>query len=340
MWNLEFRIRERSNPTRFSMNGEWKPTDLSEGVTLCGEGGFSCGKGDVENVFSEFPPPTLIEPEDSTTVKQNDPDSGCEFDPVRGYGFEIFFDWTGSEEDFLFYDVVVRNKNTQMNLFNDSVFDASELLFVDCNGFITDENLEDWEWFVVGIDNDFKRTHRSETRTFQFDPCRLDDGTPCSDDIRDFSDFMEFNFSRNPGLGFCPPIDSVFSANITVNENQAYVLNMSILEEGDPETDVCLNGELILEGEFSESECIKETPLEERLLTSEEIELVKSRFDNIEVFSIPDDICNEIAFDPCLINEFEWDLFLANDFLCSSPRITSSDSSTIIRTLELLRNGI
>jgi hypothetical protein len=343
LWEFEFRLKKHIDDNVLRLEGDWIATELSQYTFFCGtEGGeLFCSKKNIEDVFSELPPPTLINPVDNAIINQNEPVDDCPLDPKRGYGYSILFDWSGTSSEYDRYRLIVQKKDSSLILIDEFVSE-SEFLFVSCNSFIADDNLEDWEWFVLARDVDYKETKRGVINSFQFEPCRLDDGTPCSDDIRDFSDFTEFNFSRNPAwAGFCPPIDIVFSANITVNDNQEYVLNMSILEEGDPEVDVCLDGELILEGEYIEVECVKETQLEERLLTLQEIELVRSKFKNIEVFSTPDNFCYELEYPECLINVFEWDSFLANDSLCSYSHIPRSRSGDIMYgLLEGLRRGL
>ena len=47
-----------------------------------------------------------------------------------------------------------------------------------CHSFVADFNLTNWDWSVRAID-DQGQPGESTQGTFDFAPCRLDDGTPC-----------------------------------------------------------------------------------------------------------------------------------------------------------------
>ena len=61
--------------------------------------------------------------------------------------------------------------------------------------------------------------------------CAAQSGDGNGTEVRDFSDFTEFAFSREPGLGFCPLFDAVFDATIVLNEDGQYVASISALVE-------------------------------------------------------------------------------------------------------------
>ena len=48
-------------------------------------------------------------------------------------------------------------------------------------------------------------------------------------EVRDFSGFTEFSFEREPGLGFCPPLDAVFDATLALDDEGLYAANISVL---------------------------------------------------------------------------------------------------------------
>jgi len=130
--------------------------------------------------------PILNEPINDRTLRQNDPDIGCPFNPFSGFGFEIFFDWTDSEASsgIAGYQLFVIGPSAVFPLV-DTFVTESEFTYTSCNSFVIDSNLSDWEWTVqaVGSNGEVTKIEKlsevSETQTFQFEPCRFNDGTGC-----------------------------------------------------------------------------------------------------------------------------------------------------------------
>jgi hypothetical protein len=125
--------------------------------------------------------PELITPINTVSIIQNDSTSGCPLDPTKGYGYEIFFDWTDSDSPngISGYRLHVQHKDSQYPIV-DTFVTTSDYTYTSCNGFITDANLYDWEWRVQAEDNLNNPSLWSNTGVFQFEPCRLEDGSSCN----------------------------------------------------------------------------------------------------------------------------------------------------------------
>jgi hypothetical protein len=51
--------------------------------------------------------------------------------------------------------------------------------YTACGSFVSDANLNNWQWRVRAYDAKAQFTDWSGWASFQFAPCRLSDGTPC-----------------------------------------------------------------------------------------------------------------------------------------------------------------
>jgi len=124
--------------------------------------------------------PILITPINNEIIIQNNPDTGCPSDTPVGSGYSIFFDWTDSSSPngISGYQLVVKRKSAPLLLI-DTFVTVSEFDFLACSSFVTDFNLLDWEWTVQAEDNLGNLSQISETGLFQFEACRLPDGTLC-----------------------------------------------------------------------------------------------------------------------------------------------------------------
>jgi len=122
--------------------------------------------------------PGLLKPL-STAIEQNDPSSGCPDAGNRGQGFVIRFDWTDSEasEEIAGYQLWVMHRGSQFPLVDWEVGE-SEMIYLGC-GFVVDRNLKDWEWKVRARSLTDTYSAWSPVGTFEFQPCRLADGTKC-----------------------------------------------------------------------------------------------------------------------------------------------------------------
>lgn len=125
--------------------------------------------------------PELLIPIENLVITQNNPNIGCPPNPTRGFGYSIFFDWTDSisPNGISGYHVFVQRQGSPLPLIDTFVIN-SEFEFINCNGFVADFNLFDWEWTVQAQDNLGNLSNSSDTGLFQFEQCRLGDGTPCN----------------------------------------------------------------------------------------------------------------------------------------------------------------
>ena len=117
----------------------------------------------------------------NAVIRQNDPASGCPFKTTTGYGHRIFFDWTDSSSaiGIAGYELYVKQTNASIPVVNTFVSN-SQYTLVNCNSYVADINLQGWEWRVRARDCEGHLGPWSGTGVFQFAPCRLADGKPCS----------------------------------------------------------------------------------------------------------------------------------------------------------------
>ena len=121
----------------------------------------------------------------------------------------------------------------------------------------------------------------------------------CQDTQTDQSEFRHFRFEQAPALGFCPEADSVFAASIEAQEDGGYLLDVSMLEEGQAGVDECL------ENLLPDLPCLVVRDLAQRRLTDAEIARARETFGTIPMQCVSFD--EEICVDPCLVHVLEWD---------------------------------
>jgi hypothetical protein len=121
--------------------------------------------------------------------------------------------------------------------------------------------------------------------------------------VQDLSDFQQFEFSRTPALGFCPPVDSVYSATIDQDEEGRLLLRISILEERTASVDDC-ESEIL----FSDCPVVRELPARE--LTAEESDRLRSLLQTVAIETV---LHFPVCVDPCCINYVRWDDFELTD---------------------------
>ena len=164
-------------PDTGSVFGGWSgDSDCSDGVvTMSGERNCTA-------TFSAQPSgpaaPELLAPINNAAVVQNNPSIGCSLNPDRGYGFEIAFDWTDVAAA-VEYDLFAIHRGAPLPLVDTQV-SGSDHTNTRCNSFVTDSNLDDWDWRVRARDAQGNTGNWSQTATFRFEPCRLAGGGSCS----------------------------------------------------------------------------------------------------------------------------------------------------------------
>lgn len=132
-------------------------------------------------VSCAWAPPTLLSPVGTATVVQNDPATPCSPHPTRGRGFAISFDWSdlSHPSGMAYYEIRVQREGAPLPLLHVAVGTSDHHLLA-CNDFVADPNLTDWRWWVRGVAVDGEAGPWTEPASFRFEPCRLDDGTPCN----------------------------------------------------------------------------------------------------------------------------------------------------------------
>ena len=138
--------------------------------------------------------PSLLTPINGAAVPQNNPNIGCSFTPFRGYGLQVHFDWENSvsSDGIAGYDIVARFQGTAIPIVQTFV-SASEYTYTNCNSFVADQNLNNWQWQVRAKSNAGVYGPWSDTGVFNFAPCRLSDGSACS--VQPLNTIVDGNFS-------------------------------------------------------------------------------------------------------------------------------------------------
>jgi hypothetical protein len=124
------------------------------------------------------------------------------------------------------------------------------------------------------------------------------------DEPHDFSEFTDFEFSQR--TVFCPLLNAPVQASIR-RQNGVYTLEISLIEAGDPATDVCEQGIVA-----TDAPCVTVRDLPARELTAAEVQRVRDAFSNVLIVrgTLPSGECN----DPCRIIQAGWDgVRAAND---------------------------
>ena len=135
--------------------------------------GFGCTRTPLTGI-------TLLAPATGASVPQNDSSIGCPTHPTRGYGFQIRFAWTPSTHAATTaYRLRVQQRAASNPLLN-LVVSGTEYTSTHCHSFVADANLADWVWTVQAVDRAGTAVQSGDEGNFQFAPCRLAGGEPCS----------------------------------------------------------------------------------------------------------------------------------------------------------------
>jgi hypothetical protein len=153
----------------------WAPFVVITGVVIgaaCADSATMPGPGDLV---------ALLSPASGAQITQNDPTIGCPYDPESGHGFRLAFDWEDVEGADKYF-VRLQRTGSLYPVIHD-VIGSSELESVHCQSFVLDRNLTGWVWRVAAVANGDDTLHTdtlwSETRTYEFLPCRLTGDVHC-----------------------------------------------------------------------------------------------------------------------------------------------------------------
>jgi hypothetical protein len=129
--------------------------------------------------------PALVSPVGNAAIPQNQPEIGCTYHPDAGYGHQIAFRWLPSESSrgIAGYEVVAKHVSAArpvVDTFFPSPGGSTTLTWTSCRSFVTDSNLDGWEWRVRARDTAGSVSDWSDPGTFRFEPCRIGLRQPCA----------------------------------------------------------------------------------------------------------------------------------------------------------------
>jgi hypothetical protein len=120
----------------------------------------------------------LLSPSSGEVVLQNQADVGCPLDPDAGYGSSTRFQWEPVAAAAKYHLLVQRVGSTFPWI--DTTIRETWYAGKSCHGFVIDSNLDGRQWRVEALNPGGRVMVASETRFFQWAPCRLASGVPCS----------------------------------------------------------------------------------------------------------------------------------------------------------------
>ncbi len=125
---------------------------------------------------------TLDHPAVNAVIPQDDPATGCAYDPTRGYGFMIAFDWSTARplpagETFT---LVLQHTGSAAPALQQEGLTNPSYDLVDCSSFVIDTNLSNWYWQVLVVDSKGQVRKTSAQQPLSFAPCRLIGGQVCN----------------------------------------------------------------------------------------------------------------------------------------------------------------
>jgi hypothetical protein len=135
--------------------------------------------------------------------------------------------------------------------------------------------------------------------------------------------------TRTSGLGFCPDLGSVLDAEIERQGDGAYLARLWVAEEGPFDPDLC-------EFPFGEPTCIRRVPVPERVLTDDELAVVREAFRAVVVYEARDPSCAVVVYDYCLLDRFEWDDVAVSGDICAGRRMSYGDVQRLQEALDQL----
>jgi hypothetical protein len=154
---------------------------------------------------------------------------------------------------------------------------------------------------------------------------------------RDLTDFNEFRYHAGRGVGFCPTLDSVYTATISKNEDGSCAIEMSIVVLRQDAPEGCPG---IREFEdplvAGDDECLELIEFPIRSLTESEVQKMEAVFGSIEIKYNPVG-----CVDPCLVHAIAWDSYAVSTPIgCLNTYVETVDKETekeIIAFLNSLR---
>lgn len=136
---------------------------------------------------------------------------------------------------------------------------------------------------------------------------------PVPSRVRDVSGFATFRMTLAPAFGFCPAPGSVVEADITPEPQGGYRVRLAVAEERPFDDPACIEPFV-----FGPT-CVVAVPAVDRLLSDDEIEMLRSVFSAVTVYEERDPSCAIFAYDFCLDTTIQWDGLVASGEFCEAP---------------------
>jgi hypothetical protein len=126
--------------------------------------------------------PTLLTPVSNAVIEQGRSDLACASNSPQKFGYRISFDWTDAVaiEGIAGYHLYATHQRGVLPLV-DSFVRKSQFTLENCESYVADSALDDWQWQVQPEDILGNLGPVSELGVFRFAPCFREDGRPCSE---------------------------------------------------------------------------------------------------------------------------------------------------------------
>jgi hypothetical protein len=179
-----------------NINGATKLDNFGHSVSLSrsgarvaagapGTGGYT---GVYELTYVKDPAPAvdpmkvyLLSPEHVEQIPQNNPATGCPYNPLAGYGLRINFDWSDAKSPagIAGYHLRVIGRRASKPLI-DTFVTNSDYLSINCGSYVINSNASSgFDWSVQAEDKSGNLGPVNNEGFFVFELCRLNNGDPC-----------------------------------------------------------------------------------------------------------------------------------------------------------------
>jgi hypothetical protein len=141
---------------------------LTTALVLIGALTACSGDAGTGNTSRPVTAPSLLTPESGVPITQNDATTGCPFSDTHGYGFAVHFTWS-PVADAATYHLRLHHLGSQFPVI-DTVVSVTELTILECNAYVIDANLYDWQWTVAAVSDDGAEGPWAQEGIYEFAP--------------------------------------------------------------------------------------------------------------------------------------------------------------------------
>lgn len=124
---------------------------------------------------------SLLKPEHTEVIPQNNPATGCEYDSRVGYGLRVDFDWSDAKSTagIKGYHLYAKGRRATLPIVNTFV-QESKYTDISCGSYVINLNASSgFSWSVQAEDNDGNLGPINDQGFFIYELCYLDNGQPC-----------------------------------------------------------------------------------------------------------------------------------------------------------------